>query len=106
MSPDPFINVRNTHGLLRHIQSHHPDGDPASTERFTFSYEDPKAAEGRFIHTYEGDGSPLPSFEGEPIEIDMPEPEDVWAALNADNKVSLYTNVRGEVKIFNKNLGD
>ena len=36
----------------------------------------------------------------------VPAPEDVWAALNADNKVSLYTNVRGEVKIFNKNLGD
>ena len=32
----------------------------------------------------------------------MPEPEEVWEALNEDNKVSLYTNVRGEVKIFNK----
>ena len=29
-----------------------------------------------------------------------------WAALNADNKVSLYANVNGEVKLFNKNLGE
>ena len=36
----------------------------------------------------------------------MPSPEEVWAALNKDNKVSLYTWVEGEVKLFNKNLGD
>ena len=36
----------------------------------------------------------------------MPEPDEVWDALNKDNKVSLYTNVRGKVRIFNKNLGD
>ena len=71
-----------------------------------FCYEGCEEGKGFFISTYTGPGSPLPSFEGEPIEIDMPEPEDVWAALNADNKVSLYTNVRGEVKIFNKNPGD
>ena len=40
------------------------------------------------------------------MEIDMPTPEQVWNALNSDNKVSLYANVKGEVKIFNKNLGD
>ena len=71
-----------------------------------FCYEDCPEDKGYFISTYAGPGEPLPSFVGEPIEIDMPAPEDVWAALNTDNKVSLYTNVRGEVKIFNKNLGD
>ncbi len=71
-----------------------------------FCYEGSEEGKGYFISTYQGNGSPLPSFAGEPIEIDMPEPEAVWAALNADNKVSLYTNVRGEVKLFNKNLGD
>jgi hypothetical protein len=40
------------------------------------------------------------------MEIDMPEPEAVWSALNEDNKVSLYTNVCGEVRLFNKHLGD
>ena len=34
----------------------------------------------------------------------MPEPDELWAALNSDNKVSLYTNVGGEVKIYNKHL--
>ena len=71
-----------------------------------FCYEGCEEGKGYFISTYQGNGSPLPSFAGEPIEIDMPEPDAVWAALNADNKVSLYTNVRGEVKLFNKNLGD
>ena len=71
-----------------------------------FCYEGCEEGKGYFISTYSGPGSPLPSFAGEPIEIDMPEPEEVWAALNSDNKVSLYTNVHGEVKIFNKNLGD
>lgn len=36
----------------------------------------------------------------------MGSPEEVWEALNPENKVSLYTNVKGEVRIFNKNLGD
>ena len=71
-----------------------------------FCYEGASEGKGYFISTYEGDGAPLPSFSGEPIEINMPEPEEVWAALNKDNKVSLYTNVKGEVKLFNKHLGD
>ena len=71
-----------------------------------FCYEGCEEGKGYFLSTYEGPGSPLPSFSGEPLEIDMPEPEAVWAALNDDNKVSLYTNVHGEVKLFNKNLGD
>ena len=33
-------------------------------------------------------------------------PEEVWEALDSQNKVSLYANVEGEVRIFNKNLGD
>ena len=68
-----------------------------------FSYEGCDEGKGYFISTYQGPGSPLPSFQGEPIPIDMPEPEAVWEALNEDNKVSLYTYVDGEVKIFNKN---
>ncbi|MBR3293011.1 MAG: inosine monophosphate cyclohydrolase [Oscillospiraceae bacterium] len=74
--------------------------------RCFYDYEGCDEGKGYFISTYQGDGSPLPSFQGEPMIIDMPEPEDVWAALNPDNKVSLYANVRGEVKLFNKHLGD
>jgi len=71
-----------------------------------FCYEGCSEGRGYFLSTYQGDGSPLPSFAGEPLEIDMPEPEAVWAALNPDNKVSLYANVGGKVKLFNKHLGD
>ena len=71
-----------------------------------FVYEGVSEGQGWFLSTYEGDGSPLPSFSGEPIAVTMPEPEEVWAALNPDNKVSLYTSVRGKVCLFNKNLGD
>lgn len=74
--------------------------------RCFYDYEGCDEGSGYFISTYWGDGSPLPSFSGEPLAIDMPEPEEVWDALNKDNKVSLYTNVRGKVRIFNKNLGD
>ena len=44
-----------------------------------FCYEGCDEGRGFFLSTYEGPGSPLPSFKGEPIEIDMPEPEAVWA---------------------------
>ena len=71
-----------------------------------FCYEGCEEGKGYFISTYEGFGSPLPSFYGEPVEVTMPEPDEVWAALNADNKVSLYTKVGSEVRLYNKNLGD
>lgn len=71
-----------------------------------FCYENCEEGKGFFISTYQGDGTPLPSFAGEPIEVSLPSPEEVWAALNQENKVSLYSNVNGNVKLFNKNLGD
>ena len=71
-----------------------------------FCYEGCDEGKGYFISTYQGDGNPLPTFAGEPMEASVPSPEEVWAALNADNKVSLYTNMNGEVKLFNKNSGD
>ena len=67
-----------------------------------FSYEGCEAGEGYFLSTYAGDGDPLPSFAGEPMHISLPEPEAVWEALNAGNKVALYANVNGKVTIFNK----
>ncbi len=71
------------------------DGNPDSTERFTFSYSNPLNGVGHFIHTYMGDGSPLPSFEGEPEKITVPDDIDeftslLWENLNEDNKVSLF----------------
>ena len=71
-------------------------GDPESCNRYTFAYENPKAGEGRFIHTYMSDGNPLPSFEGEPELIGIDENDIdafakmLWENLNEENKVSLF----------------
>ncbi len=90
------------------------DGDESSTRRYFFDYDAPRAGEGHFIHTYEGDGNPLPSFEGEPTQVKLEGDIDaftamVWNALNADNKVSLFTRYidlatgETETRIVNKN---
>ena len=90
------------------------NGNPDSCQRYTFSYNNPLAGEGHFIHTYMGDGSPLPSFEGEPKLVGIPNDIDkftdgLWNALNEDNKVSLFVRFidleSGETKsrIVNKN---
>ena len=90
------------------------DGNPASCQRYTFSYQNPVAGIGHFIHTYMQDGNPLPSFEGEPKLVAIPDDMDtfadtLWNSLNADNKVSLFVRYIDietgtyESKIINKN---
>lgn len=90
------------------------NGDPDSCHRYTFTYENPAAGEGHFIHTYMGDGDPLPSFEGEPTLVEIPDDMDaftelVWNSLNEDNKVSLFVRFidiatgKYETRIVNKN---
>ena len=90
------------------------DGDPSSCLRYTFAYNNPIAGEGHFIHTYMGDGNPLPSFEGEPKKIGIDDGIDaftdgLWNALNEDNKVSLFVRYidletgKSDTRIVNKN---
>ncbi len=90
------------------------DQDPSSCLRHTFTYENPKAGEGRFLHTYLHDGSPLPSFEGEPKKVELEGGIDaftqmLWESLNEENKVSLfvrYLDIQSgawETRIRNKN---
>lgn len=91
------------------------DGNPDCCERYTFSYDKPIAGLGRFIHTYMGDGNPLPSFQGEPTLVEIGDDSldafagKIWNALDADNKVSLYVRYidiatgNSESKIINKN---
>ncbi len=72
------------------------DGDPSCACRYFYEYDAPKAGTGHFIHTYESDGNPLPSFQGEPRVVSVAAPDaetlagDLWLALNDDNKVSLF----------------
>ncbi|MCR5762091.1 MAG: IMP cyclohydrolase [Treponema sp.] len=90
------------------------DGNETSSNRYTFSYENPRAGLGRFIHTYMKDGNPLPSYEGEPTLVDLTGSIDeltdrIWSNLNPDNKVSLFVRYidiasgKYETRIVNKN---
>ncbi len=91
------------------------DGNENSTQRYFFDYNDALPGCGHIIHTYKENGSPIPSFEGEPVLFEQEKvpfdewSDKVWAALNADNKVSLFTRSidleTGETvtKIYNKN---
>ena len=92
------------------------EGDDSSCERFTYAYSNPKAGFAKFIHTYNGDGNPLPSFEGEPKTLILPDldidelTELIWTNLNEDNKVSLFVRYidlesgETDTRIVNKNV--
>ncbi len=91
------------------------EGDDSSCERFTYAYNNPIAGKAKFIHTYQGDGNPLPSFEGEPKTLTLPDMDIdglanyIWENLNEDNKVSLFVRYidiesgKHETRIINKN---
>lgn len=124
--PDPPIFTPRISGLL-HIAESRCDyqlsiiksrgGDPSSCQRFFYSYAHPAAGEGHFIHTYARNPEAkeaLPSFAGEPAAVEIGDDADaftdgIWAALNEDNKVSLFTRfidlATGETisRIINKN---
>ena len=89
-------------------------GDPTACNRYNFFYDVPRIGEGRFIHTYMRDDSPLPSFEGEPEVFTLKGDIDtftknVWESLNHENKVSLFVRYvdletgKWETRIVNKN---
>ena len=92
------------------------EGDDTSCERFTYAYSNPKAGMAKFIHTYNCDGNPLPSFEGEPKTLILPDMDidtltaHIWENLNEDNKVSLFVRYidiasgETETRIVNKNV--
>ena len=94
------------------LKSNNGNGDACN--RYTFDYENPVAGEAHFIHTYMGDGNPLPSFEGEPKLVGLEGDIDtftslVWENLNEENKVSLFVRYidietgKYETRIVNKN---
>ena len=94
------------------LKSDNGNGD--NTLRFTYTYDAPLKGQGRFIHTYMGNGNPLPSFEGEPELVEVKGNIDdftnmIWSSLNEENKVSLFVRYidlatgKYEERILNKN---
>ena len=91
------------------------DGDGSSCQRYTYAYSNPLPGKAKFIHTYKCDGNPLPSFEGEPKTLELPDMDIdsltdlIWTNLNEDNKVSLFVRYidietgKYETRIVNKN---
>ena len=70
------------------------DEKGSACNRYTFDYE-PLNGLGHFIHTYETDGDPLPTFMGEPERVFIPNDlhafaGEIWEHLDANNKISLY----------------
>ena len=89
-------------------------GNGDNTLRFTYTYDNPQNGQGHYIHTYMGDGNPLPSFEGEPVKVKVSGgieefTNEIWNSLNEDNKVSLFVRFidlatgKYEERILNKN---
>ena len=91
------------------------EGDDSSCERFTYAYSNPLAGKAKFIHTYMDNGNPLPSFEGEPKTLELPDVSIdelttlLWNNLNEENKVSLFVRYidiesgAAETRVVNKN---
>ena len=89
------------------------DAEGSACSRFGFDYA-PVRGVGHFIHTYECDGDPLPTFQGEPERVAIPDSidaftEEIWNALDEDNKISLYVRYtdtasgESESRLINKN---
>ena len=91
MKPDGTYNL----SILKSM-----DGDPSCCCRYFFEYDSPVPGTGHFIHTYQSDGDPLPSFQGEPRRVEMGALTEarelagpMWDSLNGENKVSLYVQL-------------
>ena len=89
------------------------DAAGSACNRYTFSYE-ALAGTGHFLHTYVCDGNPIPTFQGEPERVKIPDDidaftDELWSSLDRDNRISLYVcytdlaSGREEYRLINKN---
>lgn len=89
------------------------DAEGSECARYVFAYPS-KAGLGHFLHTYVTDGNPIPTFQGEPERVEIPNDmeaftERLWNALNEQNKISLYVRYtdlatgKSRETIINKN---
>ncbi len=89
------------------------DAEGTACNRYHFAYPALNGL-GHFIHTYVCDGNPIPTFQGEPERVSIPDDidaftQDIWENLDADNKISLYVcytdlgSGETETRLINKN---
>lgn len=90
------------------------DAEGTGCNRFTYSYV-PMNGVGHFLHTYVCDGNPIPTFQGEPERVAIPNDmesfaREIWESLDESNKISLYVRYvdlatgNVEEKLINKNV--
>lgn len=90
------------------------DAEGTGCNRFTYSYV-PMNGVGHFLHTYVCDGNPIPTFQGEPERVTIPNDmesfaREIWESLDENNKISLYVRYidlatgNVEEKLINKNV--
>ena len=89
------------------------DAEGSACNRYTYSYA-PLKGLGHFIHTYVCDGNPIPTFQGEPERVAIPDSIDeftnaIWTNLDENNKISIYVRYvdlktgETENRMINKN---
>ena len=92
------------------------DAEGTACNRFNYSYSALNGL-GHFIHTYVCDGNPIPTFQGEPERVEIPDSideltENLWKNLDENNKISLYVRYTSledgsiEERMINKNGGE
>ncbi len=72
--------------------------------RFFYEYERMEPGVAHFLHTYRGDGNPLPPFAGEPERVSLPNgdlADALWRALDKDNRVALWVRRGAQTRIIN-----
>ena len=90
------------------------DAEGTGCNRFTYAYV-PMNGVGHFLHTYVCDGNPIPTFQGEPERVAIPDnmesfAREIWESLDENNKISLYVRYvdlatgKVEEKLINKNV--
>ncbi len=105
---DEQADFRYTMSILKSA-----DAEGTACNRYFYEYE-PVSGVGHFIHTYESDGNPLPTFQGEPRRVEMNDDidsftDEIWNALDQDNKISLYVRYtelasgKAVTRMINKN---
>lgn len=99
-----LMNINNGDFMLSILRA--SDARGSACDRLFYEYAALPGL-GRFIHTYQADGNPLPSFYGEPAQVNIPDDVDafgdaIWQALHPDNKIALYLRVADQVTLFNR----
>ena len=90
------------------------DAEGTGCNRFTYAFV-PMNGVGHFLHTYVCDGNPIPTFQGEPERVAIPDDmesfaREIWESLDENNKISLYVRYvdlatgKVEEKLINKNV--